>query len=105
MQDVFHAFLTYEENFTYKDVYDFTLNHVELPVFAVAAYLMVVFYGPPYLQSRPAFKLTKLLGFWNLLLSVFSIIGVTRTLPVLRDNLANHGFQYVSSLVKMLMKE
>jgi hypothetical protein len=58
----------------------------------------MVFYVPGLLPEKfgPTwmFVLRKLWALWNLLLSVFSIIGVTRTVPYLLTTVQNHGFVY-----------
>ena len=58
-----------------------TQDHGEVPVFAIVMYLTFIFYFPKLL-SKPI-KLKLLFTLWNLFLSVFSIIGATRVVPVL----------------------
>jgi len=59
---------------------------------------VTVFYVPGVLPENfsPTYMslLRKLWAFWNLLLSVFSAIGVMRVVPYLLQALHNHGFVY-----------
>jgi len=76
----------------------YATEHVELPIFAVAIYVVMVFYVPGILPEKFGktwmYVLRKLWALWNLLLSVFSVIGVTRTVPYLFTAVQNHGFVY-----------
>ena len=51
-----------------------------------------VFYLPD-LVSTP-FKLRRVWSLWNLCLSIFSMIGVSRTVPHLLNELRQHGFHH-----------
>lgn len=59
----------------------FTNEHLEIPVFLISMYLIVVFYLPSTF-AKP-FKLKPLMILWNMTLSLFSIIGVIRVFPTL----------------------
>lgn len=79
-------------DFSGEDAIAFTQEHVELPIFAVSAYLLVIFVLPQYL-SQP-YPLKHLNAAWNLLLAVFSICGATITVPYLMLVLETHGYRY-----------
>lgn len=49
---------------------------------------------PTYLESREPFSLKLCLGCWNLSLSIFSIIGLSRTAPALLTLIQEKGFTF-----------
>ena len=55
---------------------------------------MIVFYIPDYIKK--GFPLRTLWAYWNLLLSVFSIMGAYRTVPYLISHLLENGFTYTT---------
>eukprot|EP00906_Rhabdomonas_costata_P003249 RCo004974 len=92
--DLYHQFQAYEQNFLGKSWLDFAAAHSELPVFAVVLYLAFIFGGADLMKSRKPLKLKFLFGLWNLGLSIFSLIGLTRTVPVLYAAFQKHGLRY-----------
>jgi elongation of very long chain fatty acids protein 6 len=68
------------------------LQHPELPLAFSAAYLLFVFLVPSRIKT--GFPLKTGFALWNFFLSIFSIIGVSRTVPALIDTLATHGWNY-----------
>lgn len=83
-----------EKEFTGQFWVDFATQHPEIPVCAVACYLVVVFRGPGLLKDVKPFSLRSAFAWWNIFLSLFSLIGSTRTVPVLVHALRAHGFRY-----------
>jgi len=81
----------FENSFRHEPVVHWMKEHIELPIFAISIYLIIVFYIPSYLEKPILVK--PLLAAWNFLLTVFSIIGVTRTVPLLWSNLNTHGYR------------
>ena len=77
---------------------EFTRAHTEIPIFAVCAYFLVVFYVPNLLDEsgHSGFKLRGPFAAWNLILAVFSLVGTTRTLPHLISSWRTHGFTYTA---------
>lgn len=71
-----------------------TQQHAEIPVFAVALYLLVVFYGPLLMAKRQPIRLRALFAAWNLLLAVFSAIGMFKVVPRLLSALAEQGLTF-----------
>ena len=67
-------------------------DHPIVPIIAVMAYAGLVFGGQYVMKDREPWNLRGLMAFWNLSLSVFSWVGMSRTLPQLLHNL------YYSSL-------
>jgi len=62
------------------------------PYTCVAFYLVAIYLGQKYMENRSAYNFKKTLAVWNLLLAVFSLLGVTRTLPQLVHNVSTYGF-------------
>lgn len=69
-------------------------DHLEIPIFVVAAYLAFVFRVPEMMSNKQAFSLKPILAIWNLSLAVFSIVGAYQVVPYLYRHLAEYGFQY-----------
>jgi len=65
-----------------------------LSVWLSVIYVILIFSGQRWMQSRPPFKLQIPLLLWNSVLSLFSIIGAVRTVPELYNGLANHGWTH-----------
>lgn len=61
---------------------------------ASSLYLIGLWVGTSSMKDRPAFKLDTILAVWNLLLAVFSFIGMVRTVPHLIMVFSNYGFEY-----------
>ena len=57
-------------------------------------YIILVFGGKLFMQSRAKFDLRLPLIVWNLFLALFSIAGTIRTWPDFVYSLRNHGFVY-----------
>ena len=56
--------------------WEFTRDHAEVPVFAVAFYLTFVFYVPTLMDHRTeGFGLKWPFAAWNVLLALFSVCG------------------------------
>jgi elongation of very long chain fatty acids protein 6 len=99
----FYAWFTWivknESRFKGQAWIDFVRDHAEIPIFAVSLYLGIVFYLPPILKGRKnSMYYSKILRFlftlWNLLLATFSVIGASRTVPLLYKTVMERGFQY-----------
>merc|ERR1712054_709791 len=72
----------------------FTRAHAEIPVFAISAYLFTIFYVRDQIKDWKPLPFKALFASWNLLLSVFSLLGASRLVPCLIRHLQQHGFQY-----------
>ena len=70
-----NALVQYERSFDGQVWIDYTRLHAEIPILAVAAYLVVVFYVPDFLRDRKPFNLKRVFALWNLFLAIFSTIG------------------------------
>lgn len=61
--------------------------HPWIPLVACAIYVVAIFKGQAYFRDRPAWNWRKCLAAWNLLLSLFSIVGFLRTAPQVLHNM------------------
>ncbi|GMI21326.1 hypothetical protein TrCOL_g2404 [Triparma columacea] len=86
---------SFESLFSTDDAVRYTIEHTEIPILFVSAYLVTVFYVPDFMPSK-GFNLRRLWAFWNLLLSIFSILGALRTVPYLMTALYEKGFTYTT---------
>jgi len=91
-----NQYLEYERTFQGQEWIDWCADHTEIPVFAISIYLIVVFWVPPLLRESEPFKLRNLFILWNIGLSVFSICGMLRTVPVMISALLNEGFHHTA---------
>eukprot|EP01006_Ploeotia_vitrea_P046253 TRINITY_DN67010_c8_g1_i1.p1 TRINITY_DN67010_c8_g1~~TRINITY_DN67010_c8_g1_i1.p1 ORF type:complete len:271 (-),score=23.05 TRINITY_DN67010_c8_g1_i1:238-1050(-) len=82
----------FEKAFSSQIWIDYTREHAEIPVFAIAIYLAITHYGPGMIEKP--WKCRTLFALWNLFLSVFSICGVIRITPYLWDQVQNKGLHY-----------
>ena len=78
----YSALENFEATFDAQTWTIFTREHAEIPIFAVAAYLLVVF-QLPLLMGNTKMNLRGVVACWNGLLAVFSAIGFSRVAPVL----------------------
>ncbi|VDO95327.1 unnamed protein product [Soboliphyme baturini] len=58
------------------------------------AYALIIHQGQKWMLSRPPLLLNRSLMMWNILLALFSIIGVARMTPEFIYVLRKYGFQY-----------
>mmetsp|Transcript_24788 Transcript_24788/g.41422 ORF Transcript_24788/g.41422 Transcript_24788/m.41422 type:complete len:314 (+) Transcript_24788:155-1096(+) len=94
MAGMLQKWFEYERTFDGQQWIDFTREHADIPIFAVAAYLIIVFYVPTVLKNREKFNLKPAFAAWNLFLAVFSAVGLTRTVPHLWNAVQEHGFKW-----------
>lgn len=92
MVSLLDDFFAFEQNFDGIWLIKWTASHAELPILSVALYLLFIFTVPELLKTP--FNLKTSFAMWNFTLSVFSIIGVSRTVPHLLGALKEHGFRY-----------
>lgn len=71
----------FEKRFNTLPVVNWMTYNSWVPIAAVSVYLAFCYFGQRAMDPRTAFKLKKPLAAWNLLLSVFSLIGFLRTAP------------------------
>lgn len=91
---VLSAFWEYSRTFDGHSSQRYFHAHPMLPISVVLAYLVMVRYGPRYMNSRPPFKLRAVSRIWNLSIAFFSICGASVCVPHLLHQLQTHGFWY-----------
>jgi elongation of very long chain fatty acids protein 6 len=84
--------LLWESTFDTRAAIEWARAHADVPIFAVSAYLIIVFYVPAYI-GKP-WRLRGVWCAWNLFLSCFSVVGAARTVPHLYNTLQAEGFVY-----------
>eukprot|EP01004_Peranema_trichophorum_P006160 NODE_4994_length_1083_cov_43.043750_g4441_i0.p1 GENE.NODE_4994_length_1083_cov_43.043750_g4441_i0~~NODE_4994_length_1083_cov_43.043750_g4441_i0.p1 ORF type:complete len:296 (+),score=29.19 NODE_4994_length_1083_cov_43.043750_g4441_i0:34-921(+) len=81
-----------ENNFKGEPWLNFARDHTDIPVFAVALYLFIIFYTPSLIQKP--IRLRVPFALWNLFLAIFSIIGAIHHIPTLIQGVHQHGLIY-----------
>lgn len=84
----------FERNFDQREHRNWMIKNWYQAFYFVGVYMVLVFGGQVYMQSRPRYDLRRILAAWNVFLAVFSIIGAIRTLPEMIHVLRKYGFQY-----------
>jgi hypothetical protein len=69
-------------------------EHVRVPMLATLAYAAMLVLLPRAMANRKPFRLHAATLYWNLLLTLFSVVGAVGTVPTLVNVLATRGFQY-----------
>jgi elongation of very long chain fatty acids protein 6 len=72
---------------------DFMRSHSFIPLAAVALYGLFIVGGQAYFKPRIALNWRRAMSAWNLALSIFSAIGLIRTLPTLIHNISTKTFR------------
>lgn len=80
-------YFNFEKKYDPIPVLNWMKEHPVIPVAAVVAYGFLIIWGQHVMKSRSAWNWRKVMAMWNLSLSVFSWIGMFRTLPQLMHNL------------------
>lgn len=102
---VFSDFSLLNEHFLCHDLFtemafsseaarQFTDSTKSFSVLLSAVYLILVFTGQRWMQSRPRFNLRIPLFLWSFVLALFSIAGAVHTLPELYNGLVDNGWTY-----------
>jgi len=77
----------FEQNYDSTPGLLFAKEHPYIPVGITMYYLAACYFGRLYMANRQAYDLQMSLAYWNLFLSVFSFVGMFRTVPQLIYNL------------------
>lgn len=86
-------YFEFEKNYDPIPVLDWMRYHPMVPIAAVVAYGILITIGQYAMRNREPFNFRWLMAFWNLSLSLFSWIGMFRTLPQLMHNLYFMSFR------------
>lgn len=84
----------FEKNFLHTKNRIWMQNNLTSSYYYCIIYIIIIFNGKYYMAKRPRFNLRGPLILWSSLLSLFSIIGVFRTLPEMIHILTHHGFYH-----------
>lgn len=84
----------FERNFDKSIKREWMIQHWHQAFYYIGLYMLVIFGGQAYMQSRPRFELRRILAAWNVFLAAFSIFGLCRTLPELAHVLTEFGFTH-----------
>jgi elongation of very long chain fatty acids protein 6 len=82
-----------ERNFTYDDTVAFAQRNYVIPLFLVSIYLMFCFFGVKYMRATTPFDLRLPLAAWSGGLSIFSFIGMIKTVPFLLGTILSKTFR------------
>jgi elongation of very long chain fatty acids protein 6 len=83
----------YEKSFTHHFMHAWVRDNYLVFWGAVVIYLIFCFVGTQWMKTRERFDLRYPLAFWNALLSLFSFIGMLRTVPYLFGRLLTESFE------------
>lgn len=100
-----HLFVcSWEEHFQSRPYFEFaTLTWPWLPISIVLVYMMFIFMGTHRMSKRQRFSLSKSIALWNLILTLFSLGGMSRTVPHLVSLLSTTSFQYTLCIDQRLV--
>lgn len=101
LDDLFPAlrplYSDFERNFSAAGALRWNIHHYYIAPAAVALYLLLCYFGKKWMKDREAYDLRTPLKYWNLVLAIFSFIGMVRIAPQLCMLIWNWGFE--SSIV------
>lgn len=85
----------FENEFNYRTATSWMREHWQHSFYWSLLYLVFIFFGRIYMETRPKpFRLKLPLILWNLMLASFSIVGTLRTWPEMIHVLTNYGFYH-----------
>jgi elongation of very long chain fatty acids protein 6 len=83
----------FERDFHHHDAVAFARNNWPLAIGISAAYLFAIFYGRHLMKQQEPFELRVPLAMWNAFLSVFSFIGMCRTMSYLAASILTKSLE------------
>ena len=84
----------FEEEFEHQGTRVWMIENWTICFYLSFFYMILIFGGQHYMQSRPPFQLRGILSIWNTCLATFSIVGACRTAPELFHVLKNFGIYH-----------
>jgi len=81
------TYYSWEKGFDPEPVQNWMVNHPQLPILTVILYGVLIIFGLKIMEERQAWRSRWFLAAWNLFLSVYSFIGMFRTIPTLFHNM------------------
>lgn len=87
-------YFDFEKNFVAKPYVDFVRSTWPwLPILACVIYGAWIYFGIKWMKEREAYVLRKSFALWNLMLSLFSFMGMIRTVPHLINQLYRYSLE------------
>mmetsp|Transcript_27068 Transcript_27068/g.30892 ORF Transcript_27068/g.30892 Transcript_27068/m.30892 type:complete len:289 (+) Transcript_27068:77-943(+) len=83
-------YLEMEKAYNPRPVLDYMKDNPLVPVFACGSYVILIFAGQYLMRNQQSWQWRRVMAAWNLLLSVFSFVGMARTFPNLIHNLVTY---------------
>lgn len=74
-------YFSWETSYVPFSLMKFSRTRYWLAPLVVTLYIIFVYFGPKIMENRKAFDLKTPLKYWNLLLAIFSFIGMLRIVP------------------------
>lgn len=84
-------YMNWEFKYDPVPVRDWMVAHPTIPIIAVVLYCAFIVLGRTFFKDRKAWSFRKILACWNFSLSLFSFVGLFRTLPHLVHNLTSYS--------------
>lgn len=85
--------LPFERDFDYVGIWTWVKQNPAVPIVSVVSYLLFCYFGQQYMATRKPFDLRYPLAAWNAFLSIFSFLGVCRTVPYLLGSLISQTYE------------
>uniref|UniRef100_T1IU17 Elongation of very long chain fatty acids protein n=1 Tax=Strigamia maritima TaxID=126957 RepID=T1IU17_STRMM len=85
---------SFEKNFDLDGKMLWLDNYWTLSFLFVTIYLILIYLGQRWMQTRPAYELRTTLAVWNWSLALFSIMGTSRILPQILNQVEEFGFEH-----------
>ena len=85
--------LPFEKNFTPGGYLDFANDNWPIPIILVILYMLFCRFGSEFMKDKKPFDLLGPLAAWNAALSLFSFIGMFRTVPFLIASILVHPYE------------
>ncbi len=83
-----------EANYSIDQTSDLTMKYLYVPFLASFLYVVLVFSGVHFMQSRSPFKLQVPLALWNAFLAGYSILAFVILSPSVYQDVKENGFTY-----------
>jgi len=87
-----YLYTPFEKNFQAETTVTFAQQTFWIPATLITLYLVGIFGGQAYLKDKKPFGLRNALAAWNLFLSLFSFMGMFRTVPHLLHMVTSKPF-------------
>lgn len=86
-------YLEFERNYDPEFISVWMKNNNWVPIVSVILYVILILYGPKYMEKRDPANFRLSLIYWNMFLSIFSFYGAIRTVPWLIHALMTSPFE------------